>query len=160
MNQQTMEKMGESLKLSFIAGRALIALSRVEKGQPVNAVFYRKALDTAASFMRSVNSGRDVFKGNSLSGSALYACTAYDVALRAMKSRAQSVLSKHSLEDFFADIEKHLEDLLNSKPVKPDQITQSKAFFSWLMKSTGDETRQVLESKANVELPEWLNKGA
>jgi len=158
MNQRTMEKMGESLKISFVAARALITLTRAEMGQRIDTVHDKKALDAAATFMHNVNSGRDVFKGDSLSGSALYACTAYDAALRAVQSRAQSLLSEQSLEEFFVDIQKSLEDLLNSRSVMPNQIKQSKAFFSWLMKSTSDETRQVLESKSKLEFPEWLKK--
>lgn len=158
MNHRIMERVGDSLKISFIAARALLALSKAEQGSYIASDYDKKALHAASAFMQEVNSGRDVFRGDSLSASALHACTAYDLALRAVRSRAQSLLTAQSLEGFFTDIAKSLEDLVGSRPVKKNQLAQSKVFFSWLMKSTSDETRQALESQAGVEIPEWLSK--
>ena len=130
MNQQVMEKMGESITVSFIAGRALMVLSQAQKEQPINVDRCRKSLQDAIEFMKNVNDGRDVFKGNSLSGRALHASTAYDTALRAMRSAANSLLSQSSLEDIFMDIQKSLEGLLHSKQVDKDKIQLSRDFFS------------------------------
>lgn len=158
MNQQVMEKMGESIKVSFIAGRALMVLSEAQKEQSINVDRYRKSLQDAIEFMKNVNNGRDVFKGSSLSGRSLHACTAYDTALRALRSAANSLLSQSSLGDIFIDIQKSLEDLLYSKPVDKDEIQLSRDFFSWLMRSSSHDTRQVIESNAKFEFPQWLSR--
>lgn len=158
MNQQIMEKMGDSIKVSFIAGRALMALSEAQKEKSINVDRYRKVLQDAIEFMESVNNGRDVFKGNSLSGRSLHACTAYDTALKAMKSATNSLLSESNLEDIFIDIQKSLVDLLNSKPVNKDKIRLSRDFFSWLMKSSSNDTRQLIERNTRFDFPQWLNR--
>jgi len=157
MSQRIMEKMGESIKISFIAGRTLMALSEAQKEKSINVDRYRKVIQDAIEFMENVNNGRDVFKGNSLSGRSLHACTAYDTALKAMKSAARSLLSESSLEDIFIDIQKSLEDLLNSKPVDKEKMQLSRDFFSWLMKSSSNDTRQFIERNTRFDFPQWLN---
>jgi len=157
MSQRIMEKMGESIKISFIAGRTLMALSEAQKEKSINVDRYRKVIQDAIEFMENVNNGRDVFKGNSLSGRSLHACTAYDTALKAMKSAARSLLSESSLEDIFIDIQKSLEDLLNSKPVDKEKMQLSRDFFSLLMKSSSNDTRQFIERNTRFDFPQWLN---
>jgi len=149
--------MGENIKVSFVAGRALMALSESQKEKNANVVRHRKDLQNAIEFMESVNNGRDVFKGNSLSGRSLHACAAYDTALKAMKSATNSILSASSLEEIFMDIQRSLENLLNSKAVDDDKIQLSKNFFSWLMKSSSTDTRQLIERNTRFDFPQWLN---